>query len=168
MVRLIAGDLSNEDPDRYRSIELGVKFPSSPRQRCDLVIGEPPAWAIEVKLFRILGDSGKLNDNMLMHLLSPYSAHRSALTDLTKLLVSGFECHVGIVIIGFEYSEWPLEPAISAFERLASAVAQLSHRSEEPFTGLTHVVQQTGCIYGWEILGTASVDTVVASHSNCV
>jgi len=27
-----------------------------------------------------MGDNGKPNDNMLMHILSPYPAHRSALT----------------------------------------------------------------------------------------
>jgi hypothetical protein len=32
-------------------------------------------------MLRLLGDNGKLNDNMLMHVLSPYQAHRSALTD---------------------------------------------------------------------------------------
>jgi hypothetical protein len=34
---------------------------------------------------RILGDNGKLNDNMLMHILSPYPQHRSAVTDCNKL-----------------------------------------------------------------------------------
>jgi hypothetical protein len=44
------------------------------------------SWAIEVKLLRLLGDNGKPNDNILMHILSPYPAHRSAFTDCTKLL----------------------------------------------------------------------------------
>ena len=42
-------------------------------------------WAIEAKMLRMFGDNGKLNDNMLMHVLSPYPAHRSALTDCGKL-----------------------------------------------------------------------------------
>lgn len=36
-------------------------------------------------MLRLFGDNAKLNDNMLMHLLSPYPAHRSALTDCEKL-----------------------------------------------------------------------------------
>ena len=35
-------------------------------------------WAIEVKMLRLMGDNGKPNDNMLMHILSPYERHRSA------------------------------------------------------------------------------------------
>jgi hypothetical protein len=29
-------------------------------------------WAIEIKMPRLMGDNGKPNDNMLMHILSPY------------------------------------------------------------------------------------------------
>jgi hypothetical protein len=36
-------------------------------------------------MLRIFGDNGKLNDNMLMHVLSFYPAHLSALTDCGKL-----------------------------------------------------------------------------------
>jgi hypothetical protein len=35
----------------------------------------PWGWAIEVKMLRLMGDNGKLNDNMVMHILSPYPAH---------------------------------------------------------------------------------------------
>ncbi len=37
-------------------------------------------------MLRLMGDNGKANDNMLMHILSPYPSHRSALTDCEKLL----------------------------------------------------------------------------------
>jgi hypothetical protein len=37
-------------------------------------------------MLRLMGDNGKPNDNMLMHILSPYPSHRSALTDCQKLL----------------------------------------------------------------------------------
>jgi hypothetical protein len=34
-----------------------------------------------VKMLRLMSDNNKPNDNMLMHILWPYLAHRSALTD---------------------------------------------------------------------------------------
>lgn len=65
-------------------------------------------WAIEVKLLRFLGDNGKVNDNILMHILSPYEAHHSAVTDCVKLATSGFLQRKAIIIIGFEAERWPL------------------------------------------------------------
>lgn len=48
-----------------------------------------------------LGDNGKPNDNMIMHILSPYPDHRSALTDCSKLATctktagsSGGKCNI--------------------------------------------------------------------------
>ena len=35
-------------------------------------------------MLRFMGDNGKLNDNIVMHILSPYPEHRSALTDCTN------------------------------------------------------------------------------------
>lgn len=69
-------------------LALRSATPSLRGQKCDLVLeGE---WAVEVKMLRCLGDNGKPNDNILMHILSPYPAHRSALTDCMKLRDSGF------------------------------------------------------------------------------
>ena len=42
-------------------------------------------------MLRFLGDNGKPNDNILMHVLSPYPQHRSALTDCEKLARSSVE-----------------------------------------------------------------------------
>jgi len=47
-----------------------------------------------VKMLRLMGDNSKPNDNMLMHILSPYPSHRSALTDCQKLAASGFQGHL--------------------------------------------------------------------------
>jgi hypothetical protein len=88
-VALIAQELAQLARDVYRDrIVLGVSYPSSSREKCDLCIGTPPSWdwAIEIKMLRLMGDNGKPNDNMLMHILSPYPAHRSALTDGPKLV----------------------------------------------------------------------------------
>jgi hypothetical protein len=150
-VKLITKDIQASHPERYASLALGVSYPDRQRQRCDLVIGEPAEWAVEVKLLRLLGDNGKLNDNMLMHVLSPYPAHRSALTDVTKLRSSSFACHLGILIYGFDYEDWPMEPAIQAFEALAHEHAALLDRVVVHFDSLAHPVHKRGSVYTWEI-----------------
>ena len=53
-------------------------------------------------MLRLMGDNGKPNDNMLMHILSPYPKDRSALTDCAKLLGSGLVGRKAIVIYGFD------------------------------------------------------------------
>src|SRR5262245_33017222 len=84
-VQLVMSDLSSTIPHFYDAYRLGVPCPSAPRQRCDIVVGHgAEALAVEIKLLRFMGDNGKPNDNMLMHILSPYPAHRSAVTDCKK------------------------------------------------------------------------------------
>lgn len=112
---------------------------------------DPTEWAVEVKMLPLLGDNGKLNDNMLMHVLSPYPAHRSALTDVTKLRSSGFVCHLAILIYGFDSKDWPIEPAIQAFETLALVQASFPDRVVVPFDDLVHPVHKSGRVYAWEI-----------------
>ena len=98
-----------------------------------------------------MGDNGKPNDNMLMHVLSPYPQHRSALTDCVKLARSGFEGRKAIMILGYGYPDMPLEPAIDAFETLAAKVVNLGQRCEAAFSGLCHRVHQAGKVMAWEI-----------------
>lgn len=70
-------------------------------------------------MLRLMGDNGKPNDNMLMHILSPYPADRSALTDCSKLANSGLCGRKAVVIYGFDYPGLPMDPAVKAFETLA-------------------------------------------------
>ncbi len=141
---------------RYR-IEIDVPYPNA-RQKCDMCIGSNFAsqaaqwdWAIEVKLLRFLGDNGKPNDNMLMHILSPYERHRSALTDCAKLAGSQLAMHKAILIYGFEHQEWPLEPAIQAFETLACARFHIGQRYEATFDDLVHTVHKEGKVFAWQV-----------------
>jgi hypothetical protein len=133
-------------------IEREVPYPAVPRSRCDLIIDDDEGWAIEIKLLRLLGDNGLKNDNMLMHILSPYPADHSALTDCTKLLQSGFEGRKAIVIIGYDYDAFPLAPAVHAFELLAAHEVTLRSTEAAAFDGLIHPVHQRGAVFGWEIL----------------
>ena len=140
-------------------IEREVPYPAIARSRCDLVIDESPGWAVEIKLLRLLGDNGLKNDNMLMHILSPYPVDHSALTDCPKLLRSGFVGRKAIVIIGYDYDDLPLAPTIRAFELLASSEVNLTAANLAPFDGLIHPVHRRGEVFGWEISDRRDLST---------
>ena len=112
----------NEFPKDWKGCKLEplVPFPSSPRRKCDLRIVAPSGKLyIEIKMMRLLGDNGKTNDNIAMHILSPYPQQRSALTDIQKLKESGFDGDKAIVIYGYDYDEYPLSLMMDYFETLA-------------------------------------------------
>jgi len=151
-VGLIAAELPALAPDRYAlGVQTDVPYPGASRQRCDMCFGLEPKWnwAIEVKMLRLMGDNGKPNDNMLMHILSPYPRDRSALTDCTKLLESGLTGQKAIVIYGFDYPSVPMDPAIEAFEVLARSQVTLGPRHVAAYKDLVHPVHQHGRVFGW-------------------
>lgn len=151
-IELIADELRSIDG--FRRIAIAVPYPESPRKKCDLCVleGDTDGWAIEIKLFRPMGDNGRPNDNMLMHILSPYAEHRSALTDCEKLRGSAIARRKAVVIFGFESMKSPLETGIAAFETLAAAQGRISVRCESRVSHLVHPVHQEACVYGWEVL----------------
>jgi len=152
-IRLVMAHIADADPRRYGSYKLGVSYADGTRQACDLCLDGPApwGWAIEVKMLRLMGDNGKLNDNMVMHILSPYSAHRSALTDCTKLVDSQLGTNKAIVIYGYDYPGWPMDPAIEAFEMLASQRVKLTSQAVASFDGLIHPVHWRGRVFGWQV-----------------
>jgi len=153
-VELVMTELAALKASTYASsFELGVPYPEASRQKCDLCLGRPGSWewAVEIKKLRILGDNGKANDNILMHIFSPYPAHRSALTDCSKLASTKLATHRGILIYGYDADEWPLDLAIEAFEVLAARRVHLGPRQRATFSGLIHPVHASGQVYAWEI-----------------
>lgn len=153
-VSLVGAVLMERYSSRYEGTwHESVPYPGQKRQRCDLCLGHPPQWdwAVEAKMIRFLGDNGKANDNILMHVLSPYPADRSALTDCVKLVETGLAAREAILIFGYEHEDWPLEPAVRAFELLAGDRVALSSRYSADFDGLIHPVHQRGRVYGWEL-----------------
>ena len=152
-IKLVMAHLAQADPSRYSSYGLGVPYADGTRQACDVCLGAPAPWewAIEVKMLRFMGDNGKLNDNMVMHILSPYPEHRSALTDCTKLVASQLGLHKAIVIYGYDYPGWPMDPAIEAFETLASHRVKLASQAAASFDGLIHPVHWRGRVFGWQV-----------------
>ena len=152
-VEFIVNELQKTQPDLYRGyLHTSVPYPRT-AEECDLCYGHTAEieWAIEVKMFRLLGNNGRLNDFMFLHLLSPYEKHRSALTDCKKLLRSTLGKRKAILIYGYEVKGWPLETAINAFEVLALSEAKLSDRHEYPFSGLRHKYHREGKVFAWEL-----------------
>ena len=153
-VQLVMEELHRLSPDPYGEYEVGVAYEDGSRQKCDLALGVTPEWnwLIEVKMVRMLGDNAKQNDNLPTHILSPYAAHRSALTDCAKLASSGLEGPKAILMYGYEAAKWPLEPLVSAFETLATRAIGLGPRESATFDGLIHPVHKSGAVFAWEML----------------
>jgi hypothetical protein len=153
-VSLIAAELELVESSRYgRRITVDVPYPKPSRQKCDLCIGagDKREWAIEVKMFRLMGDNGKPNDNMIGHILSPYPNDRSALTDCAKLAGVPLAERKAIVIYGFDYPGLSMDPGIDAFELLAAATVKLGSREVAPYRDLIHPIHAAGRVFGWEV-----------------
>lgn len=154
-VAMVMEELAGNGGLRYAgAYRREVRYPAFPRSKCDLCLGpaDESGLAVEIKMLRLMGDNGKPNDNILMHLLSPYPAHRSAVTDCEKLLGSRLPGRKGILIFGYEYEDWPMELAIRAFEVLASQRVELGTRFEGEGAGLVHPVHRHGRVFGWELV----------------
>jgi hypothetical protein len=148
--------MARSHPEAYGDHARAVRYPGGSRSKCDLCIGRKSSWgwAIEFKLLRFLGDNGKPNGNMLMHILSPYPQDRSALTDCSKLASAPIADRKAIIIFGYDHDDWPLEPAVGAFETLAASRVRLGPRQESCTQSLVHPVHSAGRVYGWELLSS--------------
>ena len=152
-VELVMSELQRRSPELYGKSAVGVPYEARSRQKCDLAFGQDPDWdwLIEVKMIRMLGDNAKVNDNLPTHILSPYPAHRSALTDCMKLTESPLMGRKAILMYGYESDAWPLAPLVEAFEALARLKVEMGSRNAASFDGLTHPVHSSGTVYAWEI-----------------
>jgi hypothetical protein len=56
------------------------------------------------------------------------------------------------VVFGYDYPDWPVDPAISAFEALAAQTVRLVASAPATFEHLVHPVHQKGRVFGWELL----------------
>ena len=147
-VDLILEEMKNVSPHGYGRFVCRVPYARS-RQTCDVVL--PNEWMIEVKMARFYGDNNKPDDTSLKDLLSPFDVDRSALTDCAKLAAADGPARKAIVIYGFDYPAWPMDPVIEAFEVRARVPVRLGERCEASFTDLIHPVHQRGRTFGWEV-----------------
>jgi hypothetical protein len=157
-IQLVMAELSMDHTQGFRNFQVQLPYPNFPRRKCDLAVHAPKrSWYLEVKMARFKGDNGKPSDEALMHLISPYEADRSALTDCQKLAASGFPGSLAILIYGFDFEDKQLDPAIEAFEILARARFRLGDRSTAAFSGLIHPVHQVGRVFAWRVHSEATL-----------
>jgi len=151
-VRLTLDQMVARHPRTYESARK-VAYPAGSKT-CDLGLGDPLEWAIEVKLARVRRDNGTYEDTAVKKILSPYPDDRSAVTDCIKLSESKFECRKAVLIYGFEDPLRPLEWLISAFELIAAQHVRLGERAETRFEELVHPIFSRGAVFTWEVIST--------------
>jgi hypothetical protein len=145
-VRLALAHSGHSALERAR---VEVPYPDAPRLLCDV---GTDAWAIEVKMLRMKRNNGDIEKySPVAKILSPYPADRSALTDVQKLTASAFTGRKGILLFGYDYEHWPMDPVVEAFEVLASRLASLTRATPSMVTDLVHPHHRTGRVFGWEI-----------------
>jgi hypothetical protein len=149
-VDLIVGQLKRQDKHDYKSLSCRALYAGS-RQACDLVIGEPIEWMIEVKMARFLGDNGKPDDTALKDVLSPFDSDRSAVSDCTKLIRGAGTARTAILIYGFNAPGKSMTRIFRAFEAVASLDVRLTPCHMVTFDGLVHPVHSHGAVGAWEI-----------------
>ena len=148
-INLVVNELKKDK--FYKKIEREIKYPKS-RKSCDLKFNiNDKILFSEVKMMRIMGDNNKANDNIFMHIFSPYEKQNSALTDGLKLLKSGFNGEKSIIIYGYDYDDFPIEKTIDLFEKTTKDFFNISERYSAPFEDLVHPVHTRGFVYGWLI-----------------
>ncbi len=146
-LRLIARELELATPATYGgSLAPDVPYPDAPNRTCSLCIGNAPNWtlAAEVRMLRYVSEDGSLAGNILAH-------HRAAVASCVRLAASPLGESKAIIIYGFDDRQWPLDPAIDGFERLARAKVALGPRCEAKFDNLWHPVYARGRAFGWNI-----------------
>lgn len=89
-VALVLAELA-QDPT-WPPVPCGqfVPYPNQKGQVCDMWVGQPAEWLVEVKMARLRGDNGKPDDMTIKKVISPYARDHSAVTDATKLAESEF------------------------------------------------------------------------------
>ena len=99
-------------------------------------------------MLRLMGDNGRPNDNMLMHILSPYPVHRSALTDCEKLGPLRLVGRKAVLIYGFDHPALMMDPAIEAFGVVADRGVRLGTRDVTGYADLVHPAHRAGRVFG--------------------
>jgi len=148
-VQMVVEEMKKTDNEFYKDTIVGERYPNS-RKECDLKFNLSNETIFsEVKMMRIMGDNNKANDNIFMHIFSPYEKQNSVLTDGIKLLKSGFEGTKSIIIYGYDYENFPLLTTIELFEKVAKEFYNISDRYTSSFKDLVHPVHQKGSVFGW-------------------
>ena len=126
---------------------LEIKYPND-RKRCDVVINNN--LFIEVKAVRKMRNNGVHEEFLVNHILSPYEADKSFLTDTKKLLDSSFNGQKAVVMYGYDYQDFPIDLILGCFELLAEKYfCKLTEQYEHSFDGLIHPIHKKGKVKGY-------------------
>jgi len=124
------------------------------RRTPDLLI--PDQWAIEFKITRPYGDTGKEAENWSVNLLHPYPGNVSTIGDCYKLARFSDPERGAVAVSGYERAPPRIDitPLVESFEVIAKHVAhiRLSSRIEAFREGLVDPVHQSLKIFAWEVL----------------
>jgi hypothetical protein len=103
---------------------------------------------------------------MLMHVLSPYPAHRSALTDCQKLVRSDLPGRKAIVVFGYDYNDWPMNPRSKRLKRSPQSALLWGTSMQRPMTiSRTRSTNEDVCSLGRSATGRARAQRTVAARS---
>ena len=140
----------SEFPAGWNGCKFKQEVDYTSGERCDLCIetDNQKKLFIEIKMMRLKRANGGIENNNIAHILSPYSKHRSALTDIQKLRDSRFKGDKAIVIYGYDYDEYPMSILINCFEKLAGSQLE-SPKYSYYFKDLVHDIHKRGQVHGW-------------------
>jgi hypothetical protein len=137
-VKLVLEKMQLLHPGVYDKAHTQVPYPNS-RQKCDLVLGAPPEWRVEVKMARVYGDNNRPDDTGVKDILSPFTVDRSALADCLKLAALGVDARRAVLIYGFDAPQRPVAELVGAFEILARQRVLLGERHQLKLENLAPV-----------------------------
>jgi len=149
LIEHVSDDLKKRKTNLYNGLVTEVKYPKD-RKRCDVVINNQ--LFIEVKAVRKMRNNGIHEEFLVNHILSPYEADKSFLTDTKKLLDSGFQGEKAVLMYGYDYEEFPIDLILGCFELLAEKYfCDIIEKHEFPFDGLIHPIHKKGKVKGYLI-----------------
>lgn len=147
LIEHVVSNMKQENPELYKNTELEVKYPND-RKRCDVVLNDN--LFIEVKAVRKMRNNGVHEEFLVNHILSPYGADKSFLTDTKKLLDSSFNGQKAVVMYGYDYPDFPIDLILGCFELLAEKYfCKLTEQYEHSFDGLIHPIHKKGKVKGY-------------------
>ena len=147
LIEHVVSNMKEENSELYKDIQLEVKYPND-RKRCDVVLNNN--LFIEVKAVRKMRNNGVHEEFLVNHILSPYEADKSFLTDTKKLLESGFDGKKAVVMYGYDYQDFPIDLILGCFELLSEKYfCKLTEQYEHPFEGLIHPIHKKGKVKGY-------------------
>ena len=147
LIEHVVNNMKENNSSLYSNVELEVKYPND-RKRCDVVINDN--LFIEVKAVRKMRNNGTHEEFLVNHILSPYEADKSFLTDTQKLLDSGFQGQKAVMLYGYDYDDFPIDRILGCFELIAEKYfCKITEQYEQSFEGLIHPLHKRGKVKGY-------------------